>query len=122
MPDRAHSLKAIERIYEFALLDNHKLTLLNVQPSSHQQNGEMSDPEETGREMIAVLAEKAGIPADGYEAKVIVSDNIDKSITEAVESFNTIFLGISEQSKFAKIMYGFVTERVAKKEFIMGDG
>jgi len=72
--------------------------------------------------MIAVLAEKAGIPADGYEAKVIVSDNIDKSITEAVESFNTIFLGISEQSKFAKIMYGFVTERVAKKEFIMGDG
>jgi basic amino acid/polyamine antiporter, APA family len=113
-----HSPKAIQRAYEFALLDNQKLTLMNVQRPSQQKDGEMTDPEEEGREVIASLAEKAGIPADGYEAKVLVSNNIELAINEAVESFNTVFFGISEQSTFAKILYGSVAARVAKKDNI----
>jgi len=113
-----HSPKAIQRAYEYALLDNLKPTLLNVQRPAQKQDGEVSDPEEVGRQMIALLAEKAGIPVDGYETKVLVSDNIEKSIIDAVESFNTVFLGISEQSTFAKILYGSVAARVAKKDNI----
>lgn len=113
-----HSPKAIQRAYEYALLDDRKPTLINVQPAAQKQNGEMSAPEEEGREMIAALAEEAGIPADGYDPKVLVSNNVEQALLETVESFNTVFLGISEQSTFAKIMYGSVAARVAKKDNI----
>ena len=111
-----HSPKAIQRAFEYALLDNRKPTLLNVQRPAKEQNGVLPEPEEVGRKIIAALAEEAGIPADGYESKVLISNNIEEAINEAVESFNTVFFGISEQSTFAKILYGSVAARVAQKD------
>jgi amino acid transporter/nucleotide-binding universal stress UspA family protein len=105
-----HAPVAARRAVEFATVDDTIPTLLNVQSSTAG-----ADPIARGEEMITDIAERAGIEADEFETKVLVSDNIEGAILDAVREYDTICVGLSERDAAARIRFGTIAERISQQ-------
>ncbi len=105
-----HAPVAARRAVEFATVDDAMPTLLNVQSSTAG-----ADPPTRGEEMIADIAEQAGIGTEEFETKVLVSDDIEGSILDAVREYDTICVGLSERSEAARIRFGTIAERISQQ-------
>ena len=86
------------------------LTLLNVQ-SSDGEDG----PRERGRQLIEEVAEKVGLDDGDYETKVVVGDNIEKTLLNAVMPYDTICIGATRTGVLKQALFGSLPERIGEK-------
>jgi len=108
-----HSPKATQRAVEFATVQETTPVLLNVQPPA--PDGE-SDPVRRGHEAVAWVADRAGIDREEYEVKVVVDEDTESAILDAVDGFETICVGLSEKSDRSRILFGSIAERISRRE------
>ena len=106
-----HAPVAARRAAEFATVDDGKPTLLNVQPPT----GDEEDPTERGNEAIRWVAERAGLDPEEYDAKVVVAEDTESSILDAVGSYDTVCVGLSEKSDRSRILFGSIAERISQE-------
>jgi nucleotide-binding universal stress UspA family protein len=74
-----------------------------------------SDPVERGEAVIANVAERAGLDPDDYTAEVVVDDDVEGAILDAVSRYETICVGLSERSDASRIMFGTIAERISQE-------
>ena len=111
-----HSPVAVRRAYEFGKMEGTRPTLLNVQaPLGDDVDEEAIDPVEGGEAMIDGIAEKAGLEPDEYESTVLVSEDIEGAILGTIDDYDTVCVGLSEQTTVSRILYGSLAERVGEE-------
>lgn len=112
-----HTPAAVKRGAEFAASEPEAtLTLLNVQrpPASNEAAGDDPDfdPEAEGRAFVAAIAEEVGLAPEEYEARVEVSEEIESAIFEAIEGYETICVGTTEEGTISQVLSGALPERI----------
>ncbi len=88
--------------------DDTSLTLLTVQ----KRDEDVPDPEKVGEELIAELAEEAGLDAEEYEANVVVSDTVRSTLVETVTEYETVSVGATGQGTVARALYGSIPNEI----------
>ncbi|MDZ7849888.1 MAG: amino acid permease [Halodesulfurarchaeum sp.] len=73
-----------------------------------------TDARETGREVLADIANSAGLDPGAYDAEVLVSEDIEAAIGEAIEAYETVVIGLSHRTDGTGIQYGGFTEQIAR--------
>ncbi|MFC4452059.1 MULTISPECIES: amino acid permease [Halobacteriales] len=106
-----HSPVAARRAAEFATVDGSVPTLVNVQPEREPESAAV----ERGEAVIEDVAHQAGLDPEEYESEVIVADDIEATILETVNHYNTICVGLSERSEASRIMFGTIAERISQE-------
>jgi amino acid transporter/nucleotide-binding universal stress UspA family protein len=86
------------------------LTLLNVQ----DPDGE-GDPQERGEAVIRDVAERAGIEYMDYESEVLVSDDVEASILDAVGAFDTVCVGATRSGAVSQALFGSIPETIGEQ-------
>jgi APA family basic amino acid/polyamine antiporter len=107
-----HAPVAARRAAEFATVDETVPTLLNVQRPVGESE---TDAVERGETLISEVAERAGLGSEEYDSEVIVDSDIESAILGTVDRFDTICVGLSEQSELSRIMFGTIAERISQK-------
>jgi nucleotide-binding universal stress UspA family protein len=107
-----HSPKAAQRAVEFATVQGTTPVLLNVQPPAPDGD---TDPVKRGHELIAWVVDKAGIDREDYEARVVVEEDTESAILDAVNEFDTVCMGLSKRSARSRIRFGSITERISQR-------
>jgi nucleotide-binding universal stress UspA family protein len=103
------SMKIDGAMHEFATVDGTVPTLLYVQSPT-----EVTDAETAGRTVIADVATDAGLDPDEYEGRVLISDDVEASLAATLEEYDTVCIGLSDRTDETGIVYGAVTEHVAR--------
>jgi APA family basic amino acid/polyamine antiporter len=98
------------RAFEFATVEGTVPTLLYVQPPDAATE---TNDVEAGRAVIDDIATTAALAPDEYDVEVRVSDDVEATILEAIEGYDTVCIGLSHRSDSSGILYGTITERVA---------
>ncbi|MEF8825202.1 MAG: amino acid permease, partial [Halapricum sp.] len=106
-----HSPVAARRAVEFATVDGTVPTLLNVQRSVR---GDESTAVERGEAVIENVAREAGLDPEEYVGEVVVDEDIETAILEAVDQYDTVCVGLSERSEASRIMFGTIAERISQ--------
>jgi APA family basic amino acid/polyamine antiporter len=106
-----HAPVAARRAAEFATVDETTPTLLNVQRPGENE----TRPVERGEALIAEVAEQAGLSPEEYDTEVIVAADVESAILEAAGRFDTVCVGLSQQSEVSRIMFGTIAERISKE-------
>jgi amino acid transporter/nucleotide-binding universal stress UspA family protein len=105
-----HAPVAARRAVEFATVDGTVPTLLHVQRPSDDE-----DPVARGEDVIAAVAERAGLAPNEYDTDVVVAENIEEGILDAVARYDTICVGLSERSDASRIRFGTIAERISQQ-------
>lgn len=87
---------AARRAVEFAAANDDRATLLNVQPPT--EGAKSVDPVAQGEITIAAVAERAGLGADEYEARVVVDDDVQSALLDVTAGRKLVCLGLSNRS------------------------
>jgi APA family basic amino acid/polyamine antiporter len=98
------------RAFEFATVEGTVPTLLYVQPPDATTE---IDSVEAGRAVIDDIATAAALAPDEYDVEVRVSDDVEATILEAIEGYDTVCIGLSHRTDSSGILYGTITESVA---------
>ncbi len=106
-----HSPVAARRAVEFATVEETTPTLLNVQPPVEAG---ATDPAARGQAAIKWVANRAGLEPAEYDAQVVVSDDVESAIIDAVTEYNTVCVGLSEKSDTSRILFGSIAERISQ--------
>lgn len=110
-----HTPVAIRRAAECASVEGAIPTLVNVQhPPDPEEEVDVDDVRERGERMIAEIAEEAGLSPNSYHAEVIVAADVTEAILSTVDDFDTVCVGMSEESALSRILYGSVAKRVTR--------
>jgi len=107
----AHAPIAARRAAEFAAISDAEPVLLNVQ---RPDDSDTVDPVGRGEEAIRWIAERAGLDPDEYETEVVVAEDTEAAIIEAVERYDTVCVGLSEKSARERILFGSIAERIGR--------
>jgi APA family basic amino acid/polyamine antiporter len=107
-----HAPVAARRAAEFATVDETVPTLLNVQRPIGESE---TDAVERGETLINAVAERAGLGSEEYETEIVVDSDVESAILGTVDRFDTICVGLSEQSELSRIMFGTIAERISQK-------
>ncbi len=91
------------------------LSLLNVQPTADGESDDAVDPETVGAELIESLAADAGLNAEEYEQRVIVTDSVRETLIEAVTEYDTICVGATGTSTVAQALYGSIPQQIVEE-------
>lgn len=115
-----HTPAAIKRGAEFAAIEPEAtLTLLNVQRPAESNDAAGDDPDfdpnEEGQEFIAEIAETVGLAPEEYETRVEVGEDIEATILEAVERYDTICLGTTREGVISQALSGALPERIGQQ-------
>jgi nucleotide-binding universal stress UspA family protein len=86
------------------------LTLLNV-----QRPDEEVDPRERGEEIIADVAERAGIEYVDYEPSVVVSEDVEATLLESVAAFDTVCVGATRSGSVSQALFGSIPETIGEE-------
>jgi amino acid transporter/nucleotide-binding universal stress UspA family protein len=105
-----HAPVAARRAVAFAAVDGTVPTLLTVQPASGE-----ADPVDRGEEVIRDVAERAGIAQAEFETTVLVSDDIEGAILDAVRGYETVCVGLSERDPTTRIKFGTIAELISRQ-------
>jgi APA family basic amino acid/polyamine antiporter len=107
-----HAPFAARRAAEFATVDGTTPTLLNVQ----RTQGEDKDAAiERGETVIDKVASRAGLESGAYQSEVIVTDDVETRILDAVDEYDTICVGLSERSAATRLMFGTIATRISQE-------
>jgi len=104
--DGPNAPAAARRAAEFAALSDGKPTLINV-----QSDGEEAAIERGG-DIVGDVAERAGLAPDEYDAEVIVGDDVESAVVEAIDEADLVCLGLSEESDLRRAESGSIAERI----------
>jgi amino acid transporter/nucleotide-binding universal stress UspA family protein len=107
-----HAPKAAQRAVEFATVQGTTPVLLNVQPPAPEGD---ADPVQRGHEAIAWVADRADIDREAYDAEVVVDEDTESAILDAVDEFDTVCVGLSEKSARSRILFGSIAERISRR-------
>jgi amino acid transporter/nucleotide-binding universal stress UspA family protein len=116
-----HAPVAARRAHEFAAGGSEaSLTLLNVQqPDDEQAEMEETDnqtsPYQRGEAVIEQVADEAGIDEDGYDAVVVVAEDVEAAILERVDDFDTVCVGATRMGSVSRALFGSLPERVGEQ-------
>jgi basic amino acid/polyamine antiporter, APA family len=103
---------------DIAASNSAQLTLLNIQqpePVTDEDSGEVLEPQEAGERTIAEVARKAGLEEGSYTSRVVVSEQIEAAIMEAVEDYQTIFVGATRTGVVKQALFGSIPEKVGEQ-------
>jgi amino acid transporter/nucleotide-binding universal stress UspA family protein len=106
-----HSPVAARRAVDFAAVDGTVPTLLNAQRPG--PDGEDADVER-GEAVIEDVATRAGLDPGEYETAVVVADDVEAAILDAVERYDTVCVGLSERSEPSRLTFGTIAERISR--------
>jgi nucleotide-binding universal stress UspA family protein len=106
-----HSPVAARRAVDFATVEGTTPTLLNVQ----RPGGDESDAVARGEAMIADVAERAGLDPGAYDVEVVVDEDVEAAILDTVNHYETVCVGLSEQSETSRLMVGTIAERISQE-------
>jgi len=107
-----HSPVAARRAADFATVTDSVPVLLNVQrPATEGEPNHVT----RGRETIQSVAERAGLATGEYEGVVVVDRDAGSAILQAVREYETVCVGLSEQSEFSQEMFGSIAERISQE-------
>ena len=107
-----HAPVAARRAADFATVTDSVAVLLNVQ----QRTGdEQTNHVKRGRETIRSVAERGGLEDEEYESVVVVAMDIESAITEAVQEYDTVCVGLSEKKDLSRAMFGSLAERISQE-------
>jgi amino acid transporter/nucleotide-binding universal stress UspA family protein len=107
-----HAPVAARRAAEFVSTTRGEtsLTLLNV-----QRPDEEVDPRERGEEIIADVAERAGIEYVDYEPSVVVSEDVEATLLESVAAFDTVCVGATRSGSVSQALFGSIPETIGEE-------
>ena len=103
-----HAPVAARRAAEFAAVADETPVLLNV------QSPDGDDPVARGEEAIDWIADRADLDPDEYDAEVVVSDDTEAAIIDAVAGYDTVCVGLSEKSETERVLFGSIAERISR--------
>jgi APA family basic amino acid/polyamine antiporter len=103
-----HAPVAARRAAEFAAVADETPVLLNV------QSPDGDDPVARGRDAIDWIADRADLAPDEYESEVVVSDDTEAAIVDAVAEYDTVCVGLSEKSETERVLFGSIAERISR--------
>ena len=106
-----HSAVAARRAADFATVDGETPTLLNVQRPGDDE----SEAVARGEAMIADVAGRAGLDPSAYDVEVVVDEDVEAAILDVVTHYETICVGLSEQSETSRLMFGTIAERISQE-------
>ena len=110
-----HAPVAARRAAEFlTAADGASLTLLNVQ-SPEPDTDEQRSPTERGDAVIEELAERAGIQYMTYETEIRVAEDIEQTILDAAEDYDTICVGATRSGAISQAVFGSLPETVGEE-------
>jgi len=114
--DGPNASAAVRRASEFATLDggDGRPTLLNVQPrdSDSDENSPSLDAVRRGEERITAAAEEAGLDADAYDAEVLVGEDVESAVLDAIDQSDLACLGLVSESDLRAEPSGSLAERL----------
>ncbi|MFP4529732.1 MAG: amino acid permease [Halodesulfurarchaeum sp.] len=99
------------RAFEFASAAGTVPTLLYA---TVPDTGPGADLHDHGREVLADIAASAGLGPDEYDAEVLVSEDVETAVGEAIEAYETVVIGLSHRTDGTGIQYGAFTEQIAQ--------
>lgn len=105
-----HAPVAARRAAEFGAIADKTPVLLNVQSPNE------ADPVSRGEEAIRWIADRAGLASDAYESRVVVADDTESAIVEAVAEYGTVCVGLSEKSDTERVLFGSIAERISRAD------
>jgi amino acid transporter/nucleotide-binding universal stress UspA family protein len=106
-----HSPVAARRAADFATVEGTRPVLLNVQRPRDDEAAARTRGEAT----VADVAARAGLDPEGYDVEVLVDEDIEAAILEAVNRYDTVCVGLSEGSEAARLMFGTIAERISRE-------
>ena len=107
-----HAPVAARRAADFATVSDSTAILLNVQ----QRTGDdETNQVKRGRTTIQSVAERGGVDADEYESVVVVATDVESAITQAVQEYDTVCVGLSEKDDISRTMFGSLAERISQE-------
>ncbi|MFB6227366.1 MAG: amino acid permease [Halobacteriales archaeon] len=109
-----HAPVAARRAADFATVSDSTAILLNVQRSSPGGEDETNHVKQ-GRETIQSVAERGGLNADEYESVVVVTTDVTSAIMQAVGDYDTVCVGLSEESDLSQVVFGSIAERISRE-------
>ena len=109
-----HSPIAAQRAREVAVSagPDSTVTLLNVQSPA---DDESSDPETDALSIIERVAEQAGLSESDYESRVLVTENVEEALLEAVEDYDAVFVGATRASAVSQALFGSIPETIGQR-------
>jgi amino acid transporter/nucleotide-binding universal stress UspA family protein len=109
-----HSKSAIRRAADLTKYNQGStLTLVNLRKSEDESdNKELT---KKGNELILHVAREAGLNSDLYESKVIISDDLEKSLLETAGRYDTTCIGATRSSPLERALFGSFPELAGEK-------
>lgn len=105
-----HTPVAVRRAADFAAVSDTTPVLLNVQAPAGNDD---DNPIKRGQTAVRWIAQRAGLEPDEYETEVIVAEDTEAAIIDAVDNYDTVCVGLSEKSDMSRIFFGSIAERIA---------
>jgi len=106
-----HSPVAARRAVDFATVEGTTPTLLNVQRPGDDEG----DAVARGEAVIADVADRAGLDPELYDVEVVVDEDLEAAILDTVNHYETVCVGLSEQSETSRLMFGTIAERISQE-------
>jgi nucleotide-binding universal stress UspA family protein len=107
-----HAPVAARRAVDFATVSDSVAFLLNVQ---QRTGGEQTSRVKRGRTTVRSVAEQSGLDATEYESAVVVATDVESAIMEAVQEYDMVCVGLSEEGELSRAMFGSLAERISRE-------
>jgi amino acid transporter/nucleotide-binding universal stress UspA family protein len=106
-----HSPVAARRAVDFAAVEGTTPTLLSVQRPGDDESAAVA----RGEAMVADVADRAGLDPAAYDVEVVVDEDVKTAILDTVNHYETVCVGLSEQSETSRLMFGTIAERISRE-------
>ena len=111
--DGQHASRAARRAFEFARNAGiAQLKLMNVQ--SPGTSGKERSSQTIGEGLVRAAADKADIPENKYEAKVVISDDVEHAVREAATGYDLVCVGPPTHESIMNTPFGDTPEKIEK--------
>lgn len=112
-----HAPVAARRAAEFVAASeiDATLTLFNVQQPTDSGEDEELSPEERGEAVIEDLAERAGIEDTAFESRVEVAEDVEQTILDAADGYDTICVGATRSGPVSQAVFGSLPETIGEE-------
>ncbi len=106
-PNAASAIKKAYDLHKYNPVSN--LTLLNVQ----EKDPEKTDQVKKGKQLIKEKAKQANVPENEYKERVKVSDNIQRTLINQADLYDTVCLGGTRKTSLPRTLFGTIPEKIA---------
>jgi len=103
-----HAPVAARRAAEFAAVTDETPVLLNI------QSPEGENPVTRGERTVEWIADRAGLAPEEYESRIVIAEDTETAIVDAVAEYDTVCVGLSEKSETERVLFGSIAERISR--------